>query len=235
MRVENGGHGTSVMALMAIGGRMRIQPGNHNAAPLVVVLAGNNTVGSYGLAAARHLANRGCQVVVLVTCGKNAALKEEVMEQKKCAEFAGARIVASTEDLPQRYTTPVDLIIDAMMGCHFTIRDLRDDYETRLLIWEAMDWANNNKAPVLSLELPSGINGEDGHPFHVMHYISPKWTLCFAVPKQGCTSRNVTGELFLADLGIPMVNLQKIGLQRFNIPWGTEFVLPLEYKDNPAL
>ncbi|KAG0166367.1 enhancer of mRNA decapping [Apophysomyces sp. BC1015] len=229
MMIENAGHGASVMALKAIGGHRRIQPDNHNAAPLVVILAGNNGVGSYSLAAARHLANRACQVIVFLTTGKNQFVREDVAEQKRCAEFAGARFVNSIDDLPQQYTMPVDLIIDALMGCQTTLKDLRGDPEARQLLWDAMDWANNNKAPVLSLDFPSGVNGVDGHPFHIMHHIRPKWTLCFGAPKQGCTSREVTGELFLADMGIPAVSWVAVGISRSNIPWGAEFVLALEY------
>ena len=68
-----------------------------------------------------------------------------------------------------------------------------------------------------------------GLPFHVMHHIQPKWTLCFGAPKQGCTSRAITGELFLADIGIPSVSWRRIGISRCKIPWGAEFVIALEY------
>lgn len=64
--------------------------------------------------------------------------------------------------LPEQQTTPVDLIIDAMMGSELSLSMLRNDYETREILWKAMDWANANKAPVLSLDFPSGINALDG-------------------------------------------------------------------------
>lgn len=64
--------------------------------------------------------------------------------------------------LPEQQTTPVDLIIDAMMGSELSLSMLRNDYETREMLWKAMDWANANKAPVLSLDFPSGINALDG-------------------------------------------------------------------------
>ncbi|KAI8140608.1 YjeF N-terminal domain-containing protein [Fennellomyces sp. T-0311] len=230
MMVENAGHGTSVMALKAIGGHRRIQPGNHNAAPVVVVFAGNTKAGSYGLAAARHLANRACQVYVMLAFRKDGTLSDQVEMQKKCAQFAGAQIVETIEELPQQQTTPVDLIIDGLMGSESSVQLLRGDYATRELLWESMDWANANKAPVLSLDFPSGINATSGLPFHVMHYIQPKWTLCFGAPKQGCTSRQITGELFLADIGIPSVSWRRIGISRCKIPWGAEFVVALEYE-----
>ena len=64
--------------------------------------------------------------------------------------------------MPQQQKTPVDLIIDGLMGSEFSVSLLRGDYITRELLWDSMDWANNNKAPVLSLDFPSGINASDG-------------------------------------------------------------------------
>ncbi|ORY93938.1 YjeF N-terminal domain-containing protein [Syncephalastrum racemosum] len=161
MMVENAGHGASVMALKAIGGHRRIQPGNHNAAPVIVVLAGHTQVGLYALAAARHLANRTCHVYALVSPREPAEGSLEAI-QRKCAEFSGVRIVHSVEDLPAEDTMPVDLIMDGLMGSETSIASLRKDYETRQLLWDAMDWANGNKAPILSLDFPSGINADDG-------------------------------------------------------------------------
>lgn len=72
-------------------------------------------------------------------------------------------IPISSLDLPQQYTNPVDLIIDALLGYQFTLRDLTDDGENpRRLVSDLMDWANANKAPVLSLDFPSGVNGATG-------------------------------------------------------------------------
>lgn len=79
------------------GGNRRIQHDNHNGAPVIVVLAGNNKVGSYSLAAARHLANRSCHVYVLLASRKEAPLDPVVATQKKCAEYSGARFVDSVD------------------------------------------------------------------------------------------------------------------------------------------
>jgi NAD(P)H-hydrate repair Nnr-like enzyme with NAD(P)H-hydrate epimerase domain len=59
-------------------------------------------------------------------------------------------------ELPDPLTAPVDLIMDALMGSGAVKKNPMD------LLWQAIDWANGNKAPVLSLEYPSGVNSEDG-------------------------------------------------------------------------
>ncbi|CAG8611351.1 7765_t:CDS:2, partial [Racocetra fulgida] len=156
-----------------------------NAAPLVVILAGNNKTGAYGLATARHLANHGCHVI--------------------------ACVVGKDKDLLKQFTNPVDLIVDALLGYQFTLRDIADEHE-KLSICELIDWANANKAPILSLDMPS-------NPSNPAHCIHPKWTLCLGAPKSGCKSRAVTGELFLADIGIPRICWKRIGVKGWGMPW----------------
>lgn len=215
--IENGAFGISMMVLKAIGGDRRMQPDNHNAAPVVVILTGPTSIGEFGIASARHLANRGCQVIISIL--EEEATNKTVAQYKALAKFSGARIVTSIHELPNQFTTPVDLIVDALLGA-----------ETKKLspaIKSQMSWANSNKAPVLSIEFPSGVNPDNG-AFPANHYITPKWTLCLSAPYTGCTSRNVTGELFLADAGLPFLCFQSI-IQDFLIPWGSDFVLALEY------
>ncbi|KAI9250859.1 YjeF N-terminal domain-containing protein [Helicostylum pulchrum] len=214
--IENGAFGISMMVLKAIGGHRRIQPDNHNAAPVIVILTGPTSIGEFGIAAARHLANRGCQVIISIPEDSD----EPTVEQYKAlAKYSGARITTSINELPNQYTTPVDLIVDALLGP-----------ETRKIsatVKSQMSWANANKAPVLSIDFPSGVNPDNG-AFPANHYITPKWTLCLSAPYTGCTSRNVTGELFLADAGLSFLCFKSI-ISNFHIPWGSDFVLALEY------
>ncbi|KAG2235683.1 hypothetical protein INT48_008559 [Thamnidium elegans] len=214
--IENGAFGISMMVLKAIGGHRRIQPDNHNAAPVIVILTGPTSIGEFGIAAARHLANRGCQVIISIPEESN----EPTVEQYKAlAKFSGARITTSINELPNQYTTPVDLIVDALLG--------PETRKVSATVKSQMSWANANKAPVLSIDFPSGVNPDNG-AFPANHYITPKWTLCLSAPYTGCTSRNVTGELFLADAGLSFLCFKSI-ISNFHIPWGSDFVLALEY------
>ncbi|CAO3652860.1 unnamed protein product [Cunninghamella blakesleeana] len=230
MIIENAAYATATITFKIIGGQRRVQQGNHNAAPIVVIFAGNHNIGSYGLATARHLANRGIQVIVFIV-GHESSLCANVLQQKKCAEFSGAQFVNSIDDLPDPMTAPIDLVIDGLMGSASSMDDLKKDHTTRTTLWQCIDWSNNNKAPVLSLDFPSGVNPKDGHPYHIMHYIQPKWTICFGAPVQGCNSDKITGSLFVADIGIPIVSWQGIGIHGRGFPWGNEFVIPLEYEN----
>ncbi|CAO3651134.1 unnamed protein product [Cunninghamella echinulata] len=230
MIIENAAYATATITFKIIGGQRRVQQGNHNAAPIVVIFAGNHNIGSYGLATARHLANRGIQVIIFIV-GHESTLCPNILQQKKCAEFSGAQFVYSINDLPDPMTAPIDLVIDGLMGSASSMDDLKKDHTTRTVLWQCIDWSNSNKAPVLSLDFPSGVNPKDGHPYHIMHYIQPKWTLCFGAPVQGCNSDKTTGSLFVADIGIPIVSWQRIGIHGNGFPWGNEFVIPLEYEN----
>ncbi|KAF9973381.1 enhancer of mRNA decapping [Actinomortierella ambigua] len=163
--VENGGRGTAMMCLQALGGSRRIQPNNHNSAPVVVVLAGNNRTGAYAMCAARHLANHGCQVLTFLAAAHlNAGLTKPIHSQIKGFKSTGGQLINTLQDLPGS-GLPVDLIVDGLLGYQYSLRDIVDGDE-RETICDLMDWANNNKAPVLSLDLPSGsivaTSNEDG-------------------------------------------------------------------------
>ncbi|CAO3586964.1 unnamed protein product [Absidia cylindrospora] len=94
MITENAAHATTSITFKMIGGQRRVQQQNHNDAPIVVILAGNHSVGTYGIATARHLANRGIQVVVLLV---SLELDPQMKEQKRCAQFAGVTFVDSVD------------------------------------------------------------------------------------------------------------------------------------------
>ncbi|KAG0335056.1 enhancer of mRNA decapping [Podila humilis] len=155
-QIENGGRGAAMMCLQALGGSRRIQPNNHNSAPEVVILAGNNRTGAYAICAARHLSNHGCHVMVFIACAADEGqLIQAVASQSRGFVAAGGELLHSIGDLPETNASPVDLIMDGMLGYQYAVRDIVDAYE-RETICDLMDWANDNKAPVLSLDMPSG-------------------------------------------------------------------------------
>ncbi|KAF8926914.1 enhancer of mRNA decapping [Dissophora ornata] len=226
--IENGGRGAAMMCLQALGGSRRIQPNNHNSAPMVVILAGNNRTGAYALCAARHLSNHGCVVMAFIA-GSNleGQLHPTVASQSRGFLAAGGELIHTIAELPQA-SSPVDLIMDGMLGYQYTVRDIVDSDE-RETVCDLMDWANDNKAPVLSLDMPSGVNGTTGQGDKTKFCVRPKWTLCLGAPKAGCRSRSTTGELFLTDLGIPRACWKKAGVKGWGMPWGADFLVGLEY------
>jgi YjeF-related protein N-terminus len=56
-------------------GPKRLDLKNHNPAPLIVVLAGNNRTGAYSLAAGRWLSLRGIRVLGVICSGEEEELE----------------------------------------------------------------------------------------------------------------------------------------------------------------
>ncbi|KAJ1905609.1 enhancer of mRNA decapping [Tieghemiomyces parasiticus] len=235
--IENAGRSCATMCLQLLGGERRIQPKNHNAAPMVFVMCGNNRLGAIGLCATRHLLNHGCRVTVLVA-DRDRDLVRHVFYQQKLARAAGGALLDHVSELPDPFTAaPVDLIVDALLDPYQTIKRVAGEYPRQAMA-RLINWANDNRAPTLSLEVPSGHrprrSTESGSTPDVpagagTTTVQPKWTLCFGAPSDALTSRAVTGELTLADVGIPHVLWKKAGVAQWRMPWGVDYLTPLEY------
>lgn len=167
---------------------------------LVLSGAGNN--GGGGLAAARHLHNRGAKVEVQLLTDPEK-LKEAPALQWRMLQNLGSKGEAAADWA--RY----DLIIDALIG-YGLVGNLRSP---------ATEWvekANSSDCPILSLDAPSGLDtssGKVGKPC-----IRATATLTLALPKVGLLAeeaRAVVGELFLADISVPPELYQSLGL---NVP-----------------
>lgn len=109
----------------------------------VAVLAGKGNNGGDGYVAARHLARRGCAVVIHAfgepTQGGPAA------RASRAAISAGVQVVAAGEP-PQ-----ADLVIDALFGVGFR----------GSLPEEVGSWIDQ-PAPVLAVDIPSGLDADTG-------------------------------------------------------------------------
>ena len=159
----------------------------------VTVLAGPGGNGGGGLVAARHLANRGCQVQVVLA--EPDRLTPVPAHQ---ADILGRMGVA----MASRPST-ADLVIDALIGY-----SLRGDPAGTAA--ELITWANDQTAPVLALDTPSGLDlttGAVGTPS-----VWATATLTLALPKVGLLDAPSVGELYLADISVPSLVYQRMGI-----------------------
>lgn len=164
----------------------------------VVVLAGPGGNGGGGLCAARHLHNRGITVQVALAAPER--LSPATARQAHILREAGVPFL-NDADLPHALAEAT-LILDALLG--YSLRGApRPPYDA----WIAQ--ANAAPAPILSLDLPSGLDATTGTaPGAVIH---PTVTLTLALPKTGL--RHAPGELLLADIGIPPELYRHLGLE----------------------
>ncbi len=169
----------------------------------IVVLVGRGNKGGAGLVAARHLLNWGAWVQLLCS-----HLPEE---------YAGAAAhqlgILQAMDAPLAWAEegwelpPCDLVIDAVVGY-----GLRGEPQGKAR--DLIHLANSSVAPILSLEIPSGINGDDGMLW--MPHIGAAATLTLAMPKRALlakAARMASGDLYLADISVPLGLYAQLGIE----------------------
>jgi len=161
MMTENGGRGTAQVAIQAFG--KRISSSNHNALPVVLVFAGNNKSGARAIAAGRHLKNHHVRVMACVLgLEREDELLENVRRQLNIFRNVGGRVASWPEmqNSLKGIDSPPELIIDGLLGWHLGFEDLRTDH--RATAFELVQFANKGRASVLSVDIPSGVDGTSG-------------------------------------------------------------------------
>jgi len=95
---------------------------------------------------------------------------------------------------------------------------------------DVINWVNENSAPVLALDIPSGLDATSGEAHGI--FISARWTVTLALPKTGLKSDR-TGELFLADIGIPAETYRRMGL-KYRDPFQNRYWMTLKSESTGA-
>ena len=164
----------------------------------VTILAGAGGNGGGGLCCARHLHNRGFEIWIVLS--KDAsALVGAAREQLLVLQAAGVQPVlpSQAKDAIRR----AQVVVDALIG--YSLRGA-----PRSRVAALIDLCNRHAARVLSLDVPSGLDATTGEtPGLAVH---PERTLTLALPKTGL--RDVPGDLYLADIGIPLEVYDRLGL-----------------------
>ncbi|EPS39196.1 hypothetical protein H072_7027 [Dactylellina haptotyla CBS 200.50] len=237
MMTENAGRGIAQVAIQAFG--KRLHGGNHNSLPVVLVFAGNNKSGARAVAAGRHLKNHHVRVLICVLgLEREEELLAHLRRQIQIFRNAGGRL-AHWNELSyklQSLDSPPELIIDGLLGMHVAFEDLRLPDQASL--FELVRFANTSKAHIMSIDVPSGIDGqtgeittlEDAEPF----YVKSKFVVCMGAPKTGVRAALQTvgagWNLHVVDIGIPNTAWRKYGSRRrHGVEFGAEWVSAIEY------
>ena len=164
-----------------------------------VILAGSGGNGGGGLVAARHLANRGTEVRVVL-----AQPEEQMAPVPRHQLEILQRLGIAIED----EAGPADLAIDAVIG--YSLRGNPQGRHAQLI-----RWLNQQTAPVLALDTPSGLDVTTGDPADPC--VAATATLTLALPKKGLLEASQVGELFLADISVPPSVYQRFGIEVSNL------------------
>src|SRR5438552_13469112 len=181
----------------------------------IVVVAGRGNNGGDGFVAAAELAARGREVSVVLLCERDSL-------QGDAASAARGWKYPVLPFNPQALGKPA-LIIDALFGAGLN-RPIKGEPHEMI---EAID---ANGAPVLAVDLPSGVNGTTGLVMGVA--VRATETVTFFRMKPAhllLPGRMHCGRVRLADIGIARGVLDEIKPQTFeNVPgaWRASFPVP---------
>ena len=169
----------------------------------VVVLAGGGGNGGDGLVAARHLHGWGVAGEVRLA-PEPATLRGSAAHQLLSVNALGipVRPPSTASVLP-----PADLVIDALLG--FSLTGAPTGSAAALI-----RAANAHPAPVLAVDLPSGLEATTGVAFDPC--VRADATLTLALPKTGLlapAARAAVGELHVADIGVPAAAYARLGVE----------------------
>ncbi len=176
----------------------------------IVVLAGRGGNGGGGICAARHLANRAACVRLVLA--DRAGLSEVSRFQYEIFQSTPG----SEVDADDLASLRADIVIDAVIG--YSLHSAPAGRARDLI-----DWANEAGPPILSLDVPSGVDATTGESPGA--FARARATMTLALPKVGLLPER-TGELVLADLGIPSAVYDRLGVA-YTPPFGDRFRVAL--------
>lgn len=188
----------------------------------VGILCGKGNNGGDGFVATRHLNNRGVEVQVYILCkveevasSPDAYTHLKVIQKmripiKEVITEANAKEVLSQLKIPPypplakggralagRGFKGFDLLVDALLGTGLTGK-VREPYKTLI------QGINSAGIPILSVDIPSGLDCDEGLPLGTA--VKATKTVTFILPKKGFFKNqgpSYVGELAIADIGIP--------------------------------
>ena len=209
--------GISGATLMANAGRAvaDVVAQRHPLGTRITIVAGPGNNGGDGFVAARRLAERGYPVRVLFH-GARERLKGDALQAAQ--NWKGTTERANPDSLSN-----AQVIVDALFGAGL---DREIEGEARALI----DAINAHPATVISVDLPSGINGSTGAVMGVA--VKAAETVTFFRRKPGhllLPGRLYCGRITIIDIGIPASVFDTIKPKTFvNVPmlWKDIFPIP---------
>ena len=178
------------------------------AAGRVVICAGKGNNGGDGFVIARHLANRGINVRVLLFANPemllgDAQINYETIERAKTSirVLSDFQSEDNFDSVVNEELASADWIIDALLGTG-TKGSLREPFPA------IINAINRAAAHTLAIDLPSGLDCDTGLPLNPGNPVAVKanFTATFVARKLGFenySSRDFTGKVRVIDIGVP--------------------------------
>lgn len=185
--MENAGRNLAELARRLLGGCVT--------GKRIIVAAGKGNNGGGGMVAARHLCNWGAKVVVLLQSDALSGVPKTQLHILKHLPLE-IKFGFDVQDLSDVHRC--DLILDAIIGYGLSGKP-------RAAVSNLIQEINASRAAVISLDVPSGMDATTGRVYEPC--VQAKATMTLALPKTGLLkpeAKAATGELYLADISVPI-------------------------------
>ena len=177
------------------------------------ILVGKGNNGGDGLVIARQLAHTGHDVHIFLVSPADSFTGEAAINLQ-IAKNLGLRIevISGEKEGWKHWMTNCELLVDAIFGTGLR-GAVRDPIAT------IIDTINSRSTPVLSVDLPSGLDADTGHPLGPC--VQADRTVTIGLPKRGLLvhpGAELAGKLEVVDIGFPE---QVIDTQGIKVNWTT--------------
>jgi hydroxyethylthiazole kinase-like uncharacterized protein yjeF len=176
--------------------------------PRVCIFCGTGNNGGDGYVIARHLANSGFRVAVIIV-GDRGRVKGDAKINLDILGRMGQpieQLKLNNPDMPDKvagFADGADMLVDAIFGTGLSGR-LSDEYK-RLI-----ESINTLNCPVLAVDIPSGLDCDTGRCLGAA--VRADYTVTFVAVKTGFTylgtAAEYTGEVFVASIGVSPAPIQ---------------------------
>ncbi|MGD9162934.1 MAG: NAD(P)H-hydrate dehydratase [Desulfobacteraceae bacterium] len=166
----------------------------------IVIICGKGNNGGDGYVMARHLHEKGMIVTVGIT-GEKSAISGDALVNLKIIEKLGLEITEITDD------EALQALQDKLIECSYIIDGLLGtglNSSVRGIYKKVIEIVNLSGKPVMSIDIPSGLNADTGQIMGVS--VRADLTVTFGFPKPGqlvYPGAEVVGRLVNIDIGIP--------------------------------
>ena len=178
----------------------------------VGVVAGRGNNGGDGFVMARYLSQKSIPVKVYLLCRKNKIQGDARANLDLLAPLGIPVVEVPDAETFKKYKAAMrrhDIWVDSMLGTGLN-SEVKGHYKAMILFLNAL------KKPVLAVDIPSGLNTDNGQVWGVC--IKAQATATFAFPKIGHVvypGATHTGKLEIIDIGIPDLVADHIHPGRF--------------------
>jgi NAD(P)H-hydrate epimerase len=175
------------------------------ARPKVCIFCGTGNNGGDGYVIARHLLNSGFEVVVVI-CGNRNKIKGDAKINLDILEKLGQLIEQLNLDggditeQVKAFAANASVLVDGIFGTGLS-GQLGEEHK------QLIESINTQGIPILSIDIPSGLDCDTGEPLGAA--IRASYTITFVAVKKGfatATAKAYTGEIFVASIGVEPID-----------------------------